>query len=48
LAARVKQEGKEFVGEQKELLQLNEQHDAETSYERLLSDAMADNGALFA
>jgi glucose-6-phosphate 1-dehydrogenase len=47
LAARVKQEGKEFVDEQKELLLLNEQHDAETSYERLLGDAMAGNGAPF-
>jgi glucose-6-phosphate 1-dehydrogenase len=47
LAARVKREGKEFVGEQKELLLLNEQHGAEMPYERLLGDAMAGDGALF-
>lgn len=47
LAARVKKAGKEFVGEQQELFLLNEQLDAESPYARLLSDAMAGDGALF-
>ncbi|MDE2235855.1 MAG: glucose-6-phosphate dehydrogenase [Gammaproteobacteria bacterium] len=47
LAARVKRIGKEFVGEQRELLLLDQQDGAETPYERLLSDAMEGNGALF-
>jgi glucose-6-phosphate 1-dehydrogenase len=47
LAARVKQEDKKCVGEQNELLLLNEQHGAKTPYERLLGDAMAGSGALF-
>jgi glucose-6-phosphate 1-dehydrogenase len=47
LAARVKRAGKEFVGDQKELYLLEEHLGAETPYERLLSDAMAGNGALF-
>ena len=48
LAARVKVPGKEFVGEQKELYLLEEQPGEEAPYERLLSDAMAGDGALFA
>jgi glucose-6-phosphate 1-dehydrogenase len=48
LAARVKRRGKEFVGDQHELYLLDEQPGKETAYERLLSDAMAGNGALFA
>jgi glucose-6-phosphate 1-dehydrogenase len=47
LAARVKLAGKKFVGEQQELFLLDEQPGAETPYERLLSDAMAGDGALF-
>jgi glucose-6-phosphate 1-dehydrogenase len=47
LAARVKRAGKEFVGDQRELYLLDEQPGKETPYERLLSDAMAGNGALF-
>lgn len=48
LAARVKRPGKEFVGNQRELYLLD-QHDGEESpYERLLGDAMAGDGALFA
>ena len=48
LAARVKVPGKEFVGEQKELYLLEEQPGEEAPYERLLGDAMAGDGALFA
>jgi glucose-6-phosphate 1-dehydrogenase len=48
LAARVKRAGKEFVGDQRELYLLDEQAGEEAPYERLLSDAMAGDGALFA
>jgi glucose-6-phosphate 1-dehydrogenase len=47
LAARVKVAGKEFVGEQRELYLFEEQRGEEAPYERLLSDAMAGDGALF-
>jgi glucose-6-phosphate 1-dehydrogenase len=47
LAARVKSAGKEFVGEQGELYLVEEQPGEESPYERLLSDAMAGEGALF-
>lgn len=47
LAARVKRAGKEFVGDQRELYLLDEQPGEETPYARLLSDAMAGDGALF-
>lgn len=47
LAARVKRAGKEFVGDQRELYLLDEQSGIESPYERLLSDAMAGDGALF-
>jgi glucose-6-phosphate 1-dehydrogenase len=47
LAARVKREGKEFVGDQRELYLLEEQPGEESPYERLLGDAMAGDGALF-
>jgi len=47
LAARVKRAGKEFVGDQRELFLLEEQAGEESPYERLLTDAMAGNGALF-
>jgi glucose-6-phosphate 1-dehydrogenase len=47
LAARVKLPGKEFVGEQRELYLLEEEPEEEAPYERLLTDAMAGDGALF-
>jgi glucose-6-phosphate 1-dehydrogenase len=47
LAARVKLAGKEFVGEQRELYLLEDGTGDEAPYERLLSDAMAGDGALF-
>ena len=47
LAARVKRVGKEFVGDQRELYLIDERPGEESPYERLLSDAMAGNGALF-
>lgn len=47
LAARVKLAGKEFIGEQRELFLLEEQAGVEAPYERLLTDAMAGDGALF-
>ena len=47
LAARVKQFGKEYVGVQKELFLLEEQSEAEMPYQRLLTDAMAGDAALF-
>lgn len=48
LAARVKRVGQEFTGVQHELFLLDEQPEEESPYERLLGDAMAGNGALFA
>lgn len=48
LAARVKRVGKEFTGDQHELFLQDEQTEEESPYERLLGDAMAGNGALFA
>ena len=47
LAARVKVAGKEFVGEQRELYLFEDQLGQDLPYERLLSDAMAGDGALF-
>jgi len=47
LAARVKREGKEFIGDQRELYLVEEQRGEESPYERLLGDAMAGDGALF-
>jgi glucose-6-phosphate 1-dehydrogenase len=47
LAARVKKAGKEFIGDQRELYLLDERPGEESPYERLLSDAMAGDGALF-
>jgi glucose-6-phosphate 1-dehydrogenase len=47
LAARVKHPGKEFVGDQRELYLVEELLGAEAPYERLLSDAMIGDGALF-
>lgn len=48
LAARVKRPGKEFTGDQRELFLLDEQPEEESPYERLLGNAMAGEGALFA
>jgi glucose-6-phosphate 1-dehydrogenase len=47
LAARVKLAGKEFIGEQRELYLSEEQLGEEAPYERLLSNAMVGDGALF-
>ncbi len=47
LAARVKQVGKEFIGEQRELLLCEDQFGEELPYERLLGDAMAGDRSLF-
>ena len=48
LAARVKQAGKAFVGKQREFSLLEEDPDEQSPYERLLTDAMNGDGALFA
>ncbi len=48
LAARVKRAGKAFSGEQRELFLLDQQPEEQAPYERLLEDAMAGEGALFA
>lgn len=48
LAARVKQAGKAFVGEQRELVLIEEEAGKQAPYERLLTDAMAGDPALFA
>jgi glucose-6-phosphate 1-dehydrogenase len=48
LAARVKRAGKEFIGDQKEFRMLEEEPGEQTPYDRLLSDAMSGDGALFA
>jgi glucose-6-phosphate 1-dehydrogenase len=47
LAARVKLAGKEFGGAQRELYLFEEQPGEEAPYERLLTDAMTGDGALF-
>ena len=47
LAARVKQAGHEFVGEQRELYLCEDWPGEELPYERLLGDAMAGDGSLF-
>ena len=47
LAARVKTPGKEVIGEQHELYLLEGQAGAKPPYERLLTDAMLGDGALF-
>lgn len=47
IAARVKRPGKEFVGDLRELYLLEELAGATAPYERLLSDAMRGDGALF-
>ena len=48
LGARVKRAGREFVGEQKEFSLLEEGPGEQSPYERLLTDAMNGDGALFA
>jgi glucose-6-phosphate 1-dehydrogenase len=48
LAARVKRPGKEFVGDQRELTLADEHPGEQPAYARLLGDAMAGDGALFA
>lgn len=48
LAARVKRSGKEFVGDQRELYLQDCDLTEETPYERLLTDALAGDRALFA
>src|SRR5690606_18457221 len=48
LAARVKRPGKQYVGDQKELLLMNAAADADSPYERLLGDALAGDRSLFA
>lgn len=47
LAARIKHPGKEFVGDQRELYLCEDTSTDESTYERLLGDAMAGDGALF-
>ncbi len=47
LAARVKQLGKEYIGQQEELFLCENLTGQEPPYERLLSDAMSGDGALF-
>jgi glucose-6-phosphate 1-dehydrogenase len=47
LSARVKLAGKEFIGEPRELYLCEETAGQEPPYERLLSDAMIGDGALF-
>ncbi|MEO6407860.1 MAG: glucose-6-phosphate dehydrogenase [Burkholderiaceae bacterium] len=47
LAARVKRPGKEFVGVQRELYLGEDEPSTMSTYERLLGDAMAGDGALF-
>jgi glucose-6-phosphate 1-dehydrogenase len=47
LAARVKRVGEEYVGDQRELLLVDNQPNEEGPYERLLGGALAGDGALF-
>jgi len=47
LAVRVKRTGKEFIGDRKELVLIDERPNEESPYERLLGDAMDGNGSLF-
>ena len=47
LGVRVKKAGKEFVGDQREFSLLEEEPDEQAPYERLLTDAMNGDGALF-
>lgn len=47
MAARVKRAGKEYIGDQRELFLCQEWPGEESPYERLLSDALNGEGALF-
>ena len=47
LAARIKRPGKGFVGDQRELYLCEDGQGGETTYERLLGDAMVGDGSLF-
>lgn len=47
LAARVKRAGKEFVGNQQELVMVEEEPGEQSPYQRLLTDAMAGDQSLF-
>ena len=47
LAARVKQKGKKFIGDQKELFVVEEEPGEQSPYERLLGDAIAGDRTLF-
>jgi len=47
LAARVKDVGKKFVGQQRELYACEDLNGEEAPYDRLLGDAMAGDGSLF-
>jgi glucose-6-phosphate 1-dehydrogenase len=47
LAARVKRQGKGFVGDQRELYLCEDAPGEDSTYERLLGDAMIGDGALF-
>jgi glucose-6-phosphate 1-dehydrogenase len=47
LAARIKRPGKGFVGDQRELYLCEDEKGGETTYERLLGDAMIGDGSLF-
>jgi glucose-6-phosphate 1-dehydrogenase len=48
LAARVKRAGENFVGDQRELLLVEDKAGEQSPYERLIDDAMHGRGALFA
>jgi glucose-6-phosphate 1-dehydrogenase len=48
LAARVKRSGREFIGDQREFLLHEEDTGEQSPYERLLTDALDGDGALFA
>ena len=48
LSARVRRMGKEFVGDMREFTQLDEEPGEQSPYERLLTDAINSDGALFA
>jgi glucose-6-phosphate 1-dehydrogenase len=48
IRARVKRAGKEFVGDQREFVLLDEAHGEQSPYQRLLADALDGDGALFA
>ena len=47
LAARVKRAGKEFIGDQQELVMIEEEPAEQSPYERLLTDAIAGDQSLF-